>query len=591
MEAAVRCLRDAVAPDETACCLVLVADDARVDGEEGMETFSSLLREHADAAAAGRAHARRTVLVAGARAPRRHRLEARARPELRGAHSRDGDALAVVDLTRDPYGWLVSIGAEPSRDGSVRESAATASAATASAATNETATRNRTAPRLGDVASIAAAVHDALGGDAAREHDERDDAERDDDARDESGVSRGVSVSLKKKNENENENAKPRGRRSGLWGRAPRERARSVVALDCVAELVHASGVANTLELIERIRADTRVCGVVAYARGGGGDFGENDFSLSVKKKTQVGPDAFARVASSLRRAASCAVSVAPPRATAEALADIRRRRTVNATHGVLVGASDDDASFPEEADALHALASTLEGGLENGFQTAPSVARLFAFLSRPTGRTRVERRDVDVRFRFPVPGADGTESGNARPSSPVLEVSFSAPERAESAARGGARDDGDTRGETFQSEKDVASKKKIEAEAEAEKRRVRLERATPFKLGVSAEESLARSRVVLPFEHQGGYARGPDPDATGVFSGASAETYDRGDFLRYLPRDAGGESGVAGGGHGEAREKKSAGGGVIVYARDSEDDGSGSKPDSDEELDEDADF
>ena len=576
MEAAVRCLRDAVAPDETACCLVLVADDARVDGEEGMETFSSLLREHADAAAAGRAHARRTVLVAGARAPRRHRLEARARPEFRGAHSRDGDALAVVDLTRDPHGWLVSIGAETSRDGSVRESAATASAAT-----KETATRNRTAPRLGDVASIAAAVHDALGGDAAREHDERDDAERDDDARDESG---GGGVS-RKKNENENADAKPRGRRSGLWGRAPRERARSVVALDCVAELVHASGVANTLELIERIRADTRVCGVVAYARGGGGDFG--DFCT---KKTEIGPDAFARVASSLRRAASCAVSVAPPRATAEALADIRRRRTVNATHGVLVGASDDDASFPEEADALHALASTLEGGLENGFQTA-GVARLFAFLSRPTGRTRVERRDVDVRFRFPVPGADGTESGNARPSSPVLEVSFSAPERAESAARGGARDDGDTRGETFQSEKDVASKKNIEAEAEAEKRRVRLERATPFKLGVSAEESLARSRVVLPFEHQGGYARGPDPDATGVFSGASAETYDRGDFLRYLPRDAGGESGVAGGGHGEAREKKSAGGGVIVYARDSEDDGSGSAPDSDEELDEDADF
>ena len=138
MEAAVRCLRDAVAPDETACCLVLVADDARVDGEEGMETFSSLLREHADAAAAGRAHARRTVLVAGARAPRRHRLEARARPELRGAHSRDGDALAVVDLTRDPHGWLVSIGAEPSRDGSVRESAAATTSATASATMSAT---------------------------------------------------------------------------------------------------------------------------------------------------------------------------------------------------------------------------------------------------------------------------------------------------------------------------------------------------------------------------------------------------------------------------------------------------------------------
>ena len=552
MEAAVRCLRDAVAPDETACCLVLVADDARVDGEEGMETFSSLLREHADAAAAGRAHARRTVLVAGARAPRRHRLEARARPEFRGAHSRDGDALAVVDLTRDPHGWLVSIGAEPSRDGSVRESAAATASATASAAANETATRDRTAPRLGDVASVAAAVHDALGGDAAREHDEGDDAERDDDESAQRGGGARDASALQKK---ENADAKPRGRRSGLWGRAPRERARSVVALDCVAELVYASGVTNTLELIERIRADARVCGVVAYARGGGDDF--------------VLKNDFARAASSLRRAASCAVLVAPPRATAEALADMRRRNTRDA--------SDDDVSFLEEADALHAFASTLEGASEDD---AAGVARLSAFLSRPTGRSRVERRDVDVRFRFPViddvaSRSDVTESGNARPSSPVLEVSFSAPERGEKKKEE----------KTCQSKKDV---EKIEAEAEAEKRRARLERATPFKLGVSAEESLARSRVVLPFEHQGGYAYGPDPD---VLHRASAETYDRGDFLRYLPRDAGGESGVAGGGHGEAREQKSAGGGVIVYARDSEDDGSGSKPDSDEELDEDADF
>ena len=544
MEAAVRCLRDAVAPDETACCLVLVADDARVDGEEGMETFSSLLREHADAAAAGRAHARRTVLVAGARAPRRHRLEARARPEFRGAHSRDGDALAVVDLTRDPHGWLVSIGAEPSRDGSVRESAAATASATASAAANETATRDRTAPRLGDVASVAAAVHDALGGDAAREHDEGDDAERDDDESAQRGGGARDASALQKK---ENADAKPRGRRSGLWGRAPRERARSVVALDCVAELVYASGVTNTLELIERIRADARVCGVVAYARGGGDDF--------------VLKNDFARAASSLRRAASCAVLVAPPRATAEALADMRRRNTRDA--------SDDDVSFLEEADALHAFASTLEGASEDD---AAGVARLSAFLSRPTGRSRVERRDVDVRFRFPVID-DGAFSVTSRPSSPVLEITFSAPERGEGATL------------SEETKKDV---EKIEAEAEAEKRRARLERATPFKLGVSAEESLARSRVVLPFEHQGGYAYGPDPD---VLHRASAETYDRGDFLRYLPRDAGGESGVAGGGHGEAREKKSAGGGVIVYARDSEDDGSGSKPDSDEELDEDADF
>ena len=247
----------------------------------------------------------------------------------------------------------------------------------------------------------------------------------------------------------------------------------------------------------------------------------------------------------------------------------MRRRNTRDA--------SDDDVSFLEEADALHAFASTLEGASEDD---AAGVARLSAFLSRPTGRSRVERRDVDVRFRFPViddvaSRSDVTESGNARPSSPVLEVSFSAPERGEKKKEE----------KTFQSKKDV---EKIEAEAEAEKRRARLERATPFKLGVSAEESLARSRVVLPFEHQGGYARDSDPD---VLHRASAETYDRGDFLRYLPRDAGGESGVAGGGHGEAREKKSAGGGVIVYARDSEDDGSGSKPDSDEELDEDADF
>ena len=169
-----------------------------------------------------------------------------------------------------------------------------------------------------------------------------------------------------------------------MWGRAPRERARSVVALDCVAELVYASGVTNTLELIERIRADARVCGVVAYARGGGDDF--------VFLKREPDKNAFARAASSLRRAASCAVLVAPPRATAEALADMRRRNTRDA--------SDDDVSFLEEADALHAFASTLEGASEDD---AAGVARLSAFLSRPTGRSRVERRDVDVRFRFPV--------------------------------------------------------------------------------------------------------------------------------------------------------------------------------------------
>ena len=127
-------------------------------------------------------------------------------------------------------------------------------------------------------------------------------------------------------------------------------------------------------------------------------------------------------------------------------------------------------------------------------------------------------------------------------------------------------------------------------AEAEAEKQRTRLERLTPFKLGVSAEESKARSQVVLPFEHQGGFVRDGNGSERVPDGPVDERAYARGDFLRYLPRDAGGESGVAGGGHGERRQKNF-GGGAIVYVRDSEDDGSGSAPDSDEELDEDADF
>ena len=87
----------------------------------------------------------------------------------------------------------------------------------------------------------------------------------------------------------------------------------------------------------------------------------------------------------------------------------------------------------------------------------------------------------------------------------------------------------------------------------------------------------------MLQFEHQGGFVR----DGNG--SERVNERYASGDFRRYLPRDAGGESGAAGGGHGERIQ--TFGGGAIVYVRYSEDDGSGSAPDSDEELDEDADF
>lgn len=79
-----------------------------------------------------------------------------------------------------------------------------------------------------------------------------------------------------------------------------------------------------------------------------------------------------------------------------------------------------------------------------------------------------------------------------------------------------------------------------------------------PFNLSVSAAESEARARVVLPFEHQG----------------AGRRAYRDGNFTSYLPADAGGaESAGKGRGH-------------IMYVRDSDED---SPPDSDEEVDDDA--
>jgi hypothetical protein len=366
-----------------------------------------------------------------------------------------------------------------------------------------------------------------------------------------------------------------------------------VVALDCVAELVYASGVKKTLELIENIRADRRVCGVVVYARGGGGDFETDIFAEPARSVTSVAIDSFARVSTRLRRAASCVVVIAPPRADdSEALAEANRRRQTSSFGVGWKKNAKNASSFLEEADALHSLASEREAG--DG-----AAARLSAFLSRPTGRFRVERNDVVSRFRFPaerVPDASRSRellSGETDPKpkptslSPVLEVSFRAEttrafgEGATSGnalvrVRDGDENENGVRGET--------------AEAEAEKQRTRLERLTPFKLGVSAEESKARSKVVLPFEHQGGFVRDGNGSERVPDGPVDDQAYARGDFLRYLPRDAGGESGVAGGGHGERRQK-TFGGGAIVYVRDSEDDGSGSAPDSDEELDEDADF
>ena len=89
---------------------------------------------------------------------------------------------------------------------------------------------------MGDVASVAAAVHDALGGDAAREHDEGDDAEGDDDESAQRGGGARDASALKKKRRRETARAAVRF----MGPRASRARS-SVVALDCVAELVYAS--------------------------------------------------------------------------------------------------------------------------------------------------------------------------------------------------------------------------------------------------------------------------------------------------------------------------------------------------------------
>jgi len=111
-----------------------------------------------------------------------------------------------------------------------------------------------------------------------------------------------------------------------------------------------------------------------------------------------------------------------------------------------------------------------------------------------------------------------------------------------------------------------LAAEAEAEAEAEATAAR-RLQASVPFNLGVnpSREEADAKASVVLPFEHQG-----------------AGRAYDEGNFLAYLPRDAGGARGQEGGAGRPAR-------GHIMYVRDSDDDGEA--PDSDEELDEDIDI
>ena len=81
-------------PDETSAALVAVLDGpaSRV-GPEGVESFVSLVAAHGAAASAGRAHARRTlVLAGGAVEPARYRAVC---PNV-----------VVVDLRSDPHGWV-----------------------------------------------------------------------------------------------------------------------------------------------------------------------------------------------------------------------------------------------------------------------------------------------------------------------------------------------------------------------------------------------------------------------------------------------------------------------------------------------------
>lgn len=121
-------------------------------------------------------------------------------------------------------------------------------------------------------------------------------------------------------------------------------------------------------------------------------------------------------------------------------------------------------------------------------------------------------------------------------------------------------------------------------AEEEIAKSR-RLQAAVPFNLGTTDEEAAARARVILPFEHQG----------------AGKQEYDDGNFLAYLPKDAGGgdagygyqqhsgetggrgAGGRVGGGWGKQR------GGHIMYVRDSDDEDE--PPDDDEDPDDDIDI
>ena len=234
MEGLVRCLRAAVRPDETSAPLVSVVDEpASRFGPEGVESFARLVAEHGAAASAGRAHAHRTLVLAGFFQPTRYRA--------------DVPNATVVDLRSDPHGWV-----KDARGGGDRADASW----------------RIQSHDLADVSALAATVAGALGpmptkgteGDA-----NDDDEERATDA--DGGAADGdasTSATTPKPS-----SSSSRGKRSALHGRAPSRRARTCVAIDCVAELVAHNGAERTLAFIRAIRADPRVACVLAYLAGG----------------------------------------------------------------------------------------------------------------------------------------------------------------------------------------------------------------------------------------------------------------------------------------------------------------------------------
>ena len=518
MEGLVRCLRASVRPDETSAALVAVLDGpaSRV-GPEGVESFVSLVAAHGAAASAGRAHARRTlVLAGGAVEPARYRAVC---PNV-----------VVVDLRSDPHGW-------------VRDARAGSGVARGGGDGSAEGAWRIASHDLADVGALAATVARALGpmpekgtddGDGDGNGDGDGDGNGDGDG-DGNGDGDGEGGGDDDNNDNDNNNVdggvastsgatRPKGRRSALHGRQPAASARTCVAVDCLAELVAHNGVDETMELVRSIRADPRVACVATYLAGGvSAGFGGHD----------RGTDSPLAAASLATRTASSAYAVVSAAPTLTLVPDRDGERKI--------------------------------GGGPRGGQRGQPDAVLVATHARPTGRGRSETDSVFTTFE---PGGDSVFTTFAPASAAVMDALTDAM----ATARVGGVDGigGATRegiggggiGAASSSSAVLAAEAEAEAEAAAARR---LQASVPFNLGVnpSREEASAKASVVLPFEHQG-----------------AGRDYDEGNFLAYLPRDAGGARKE--GGAGKAR-------GHIMYVRDSDDDGEA--PDSDEELDEDIDI